>query len=173
MEDGHVGCERKRKRRPAPSPMRESETDGHQRDRVRARDDSHSGAAVPVSRAQLIQQLSSGGKSGQAHDAAQAFHGRGSSGYSQVRVTPSREDRNMTHHHHPDRAWHPVLDDNRHYHNARHKSSPRQPRPSHHEAELQLADAHHIGRGNYGGRDSSPAIPRTPNLAAHGLEGSR
>ncbi len=94
--------------------------------------------------------------------------------YFQVRDPHSGATRDLTHHHRPDHAWHSVLEDNRHYHHARHKSSAGQLRPSHHEAELESADAHHIGRGYHGGRDSSPAIPRSlPNLAAHGLEGSR
>ncbi len=79
----------------------------------------------------------------------------------------------LTHHHHPDRAWHPVPGDNRHNYHARHKSSARLLRPSHHEAESGSADAHHIWRGYYGGRDSSPAVPHSPKRAVHGLERSR
>ncbi len=86
---------------------------------------------------------------------------------------PRRHRAGLTHHHHHDHAVHSVRDDNQHHHNARHKSSPRQLRPSHHEAELQSDGAHHIGHSYYGGRDSSPAIPHTPNLAVHGLEESR
>ncbi len=91
----------------------------------------------------------------------------------QVGEPHARHDQVLTHHHHPGHAWHSVPEDNRHYHHARHKSSARQLRPSHHEAGLESADAHHIWRGYYGGRDSPPAIPCKPNLAAHGLEESR
>ncbi len=85
----------------------------------------------------------------------------------------SRVLHDLTHHHHHDHALHSVHEDLRHYQHARHKPLASQLRPRHHEAELESADAHHIGRGYYGGRDSSPAIPCKPNLAAHGLEESR
>ncbi len=89
-------------------------------------------------------------------------------------VCNHHDERGLTHHHHHDQATHSVPEDEKHYHNARHQSSGGQFRPSHHVAELKSTDAHHIRRCYYGGRDSSPAIPRrTPNLAAHGLEGSR
>ncbi len=78
----------------------------------------------------------------------------------------------VTHHHHHDPPEYPVLDNQRH-HYARHQTSSHQLRPSHHVAELPAVGAHHIGRCYYGGRGSFPAIPRTPNPAAHGLEGSR
>ncbi len=83
-----------------------------------------------------------------------------------------RLGRGMTHHHHHDPPEHDLLDNQRH-HYARHQTSPRQFRPSHHVAELSAVGAHHIGHSYYGGRGSFPAIPRTPNRAAHGQEGSR
>ncbi len=77
MEDGHLGYKRRRRQQPEPTLVCGSETDGYQRDRVRAQDDVRDGATVILSRAQLVQQLRSGGKSGHAHEVAQASHGRG------------------------------------------------------------------------------------------------
>ncbi len=98
---------------------------------------------------------------------------RGRHGSSLADEYASQADRVLTHHHHHDHASHSVREDERHHHYARHQSSMGQLRPSHHEAEFWSVGAHHIGRGNYGGRDSPPAIPRKPNLAAHGLERGR